>query len=75
MDGDAWSERGSNRLLNKIRAYWEIRGHHPKLWLEPIKALYKDEHTKRQGTITGYVVRSDMVGGQPRKPDAIAEAA
>ncbi len=75
MDGDAWSERGATRMLGKIRAYWAERDQHINIWLEPIKSKYKDEHSGRGGTITGYVIRSNMVGGQPPKQPALAEAA
>ncbi len=76
MDGDAWSERGAERVAKRIRTYWTKRGRPDvRVWLEPITSSYVDEHSHRRGTITGYVIRSNMVGGQPRTPETMAEAA
>lgn len=62
---ETFSYEGALWLKNKIEKFWSDRGGVVNCRLEPIVSKYTDEQSGRNGTIKGYVVRSDMVGGYP----------
>ncbi len=67
MVRDTFCLGGAIRLREKILAYWASKepGMHVKVTLEPLSTKYHDEETGRGGTMKGWVVRSDMIGGRP----------
>ncbi len=67
MTGDSFSFLGASKLRKTIEAYWLAKepGMHVKVRLETLSSKYHDDETDRGGTIKGWVVRSDMIGGRP----------
>ncbi len=67
MTGDSFSYLGASKLRKKIEAYWLAKepGMHVTVRLETLNTKYQDDETDRGGTIRGWVVRSDMIGGRP----------
>lgn len=55
---DTMGKEGAMRLCVKIKAYWAARGRDAAPWIEPFDA-------DQAGSKGAYVVRSNMVGGQP----------
>jgi hypothetical protein len=51
----------AERLASTIRAYWKARGLSPLVWVERQRATASATDDR-----AAYVVRSDMVGGQPK---------
>lgn len=45
-----------------VTTYWSRRGRAVSAWVEPVK-----DHSKPDSPITGYVTRSDLVNGMPRR--------
>ena len=50
-DCPSMTKSGAERLVAKIKAYWERRGYTPAVWIEPEN--------------TAFVIRSEMRGAQP----------
>lgn len=59
---DYLSEHGAHRLAATIRNYWRLRGFSPLVWVH--KQFSSASPTDGDRVI--YVVKSDMVGGQPK---------
>lgn len=55
------TEQGAQHLAFFIRRYWQARGKSPKVYVDFIEIPGGDSTTRAL-----FVVRSDMVGGQPR---------
>lgn len=61
---DSLTEKGANRLAERIKGHWRVRGHDVKVWTEIMdKSLGADQVASGHAV---YVVRSDMINGLPR---------
>lgn len=62
---DNLTEKGANRVAERVKGHWRIRGYDVKVWVE-----LADPATRKDIIANGqavYAVRSDMVNGLPRK--------
>jgi hypothetical protein len=55
------TEQGAQHLAFHVRRHWAIKGKTPKVWVEAVDMPGGDSTLR-----SIFVVRSDMVGGQPR---------
>lgn len=55
---DSLNYSGANKLADQIREYWRVRGYLVEVTVEA---------TSLGGEMRVFVVRSDMINGQPQK--------